>query len=123
MIQDRVDGLGVSGAEVVLAGDTIDITVPGVQGDRARSLGQTAQLEFRKVVDAQPVGAGGGAGTAPSVPRVPAPGADPAAAPQGMGVPTESAVLPVAAVTGTPRSAATPGPSRRRSGSRRCTPV
>lgn len=50
IIETRVNGLGVSGAEVVLEGDHITITVPGDQGDDARLLGQTAQLRFREVI-------------------------------------------------------------------------
>ncbi|MGZ8749464.1 MAG: protein translocase subunit SecD [Pseudonocardia sp.] len=50
IIEQRVNGLGVSGAEVVLDGTNITITVPGEEGDQARSLGQTAQLRFREVV-------------------------------------------------------------------------
>ena len=54
IIEQRVNGLGVSGAEVVLDGDNITITVPGDAGEQARSLGQTAQLRFRPVIG-QPV--------------------------------------------------------------------
>ncbi|NMH94100.1 protein translocase subunit SecD, partial [Pseudonocardia bannensis] len=50
IIEQRVNGLGVSGAEVVLDGNNLTITVPGEEGDQARSLGQTAQLRFREVV-------------------------------------------------------------------------
>lgn len=50
IISQRVDGLGVSGAEVVLDGNQIVITVPGAGGDQAKTLGQTAQLGFRKVI-------------------------------------------------------------------------
>jgi preprotein translocase subunit SecD len=50
IIEQRVNGLGVSGAEVVLDGSNITITVPGEEGDQARSLGQTAQLRFREVI-------------------------------------------------------------------------
>ena len=50
IIEQRVNGLGVSGAEVVLDGTNLTITVPGEEGDQARSLGQTAQLRFREVV-------------------------------------------------------------------------
>ncbi len=56
IIEQRVNGLGVSGAEVVLDGDNITITVPGDAGEQARSLGQTAQLRFRPVIG-QPVSA------------------------------------------------------------------
>lgn len=64
IIEQRVNGLGVSGAEVVLDGDNITITVPGDGGEQARSLGQTAQLRFRPVVGS-PVSAAPAAATAP----------------------------------------------------------
>lgn len=44
IIESRVNGLGVSGAEVVIDGDNIVITVPGDDSGQARALGQTAQL-------------------------------------------------------------------------------
>ncbi|MFC5062460.1 protein translocase subunit SecD [Actinomycetospora atypica] len=50
IIEQRVNGLGVSGAEVVQNGNNLVITVPGTSGDQARSLGQTARLYFRPVV-------------------------------------------------------------------------
>jgi preprotein translocase subunit SecD len=71
IIQERVDGLGVGGAEVVLDGSNLTITVPGQEGEQARSLGQTAQLRFREVI------AGPFAATPPAAP----PTADPAAPP------------------------------------------
>ena len=74
IIEQRVNGLGVSGAEVVLDGDNITITVPGDAGEQARSLGQTAQLRFRPVIG-QPVSAARRSGPAPAAPA-PAPGAD-----------------------------------------------
>ena len=52
-----MNGLGVSGAEVVLDGTNLTITVPGDKGDQARSLGETARLYFRPVLDRQPAGA------------------------------------------------------------------
>ncbi|WP_214365896.1 protein translocase subunit SecD [Pseudonocardia sp. H11422] len=86
IIEQRVNGLGVSGAEVVLDGNNLTITVPGEEGDQARSLGQTAQLRFREVVGgpiaATPAGAttpGDAGSTAPGAPAdggaAPAPGA------------------------------------------------
>jgi preprotein translocase subunit SecD len=51
IIEQRVNGLGVSGAEVVQNGNNLVITVPGQAGDQARSLGQTARLYFRPVVE------------------------------------------------------------------------
>ncbi|MEJ3654804.1 protein translocase subunit SecD [Actinomycetes bacterium KLBMP 9759] len=84
IIQERVDGLGVGGAEVVLDGNNLTITVPGQDGERARSLGQTAQLRFREVI----------AGPVPFTPAPPAaPGTvqgDPAAPPAGGQAPPPS---------------------------------
>ncbi|MGH3621356.1 MAG: protein translocase subunit SecD [Sciscionella sp.] len=56
IIETRVNGLGVSGTEVLLDGDNIVITVPGEQGQQAKDLGQTAKLTFRKVVSAVAAG-------------------------------------------------------------------
>jgi preprotein translocase subunit SecD len=50
----RVNGLGVSGSEVVVDGDDLVITVPGTDGNEARNLGQTAQLFIRPVIQAVP---------------------------------------------------------------------
>jgi preprotein translocase subunit SecD len=117
IIEERVNGLGVSGAEVVLEGDNLLITVPGQEGEQARSLGQTAQLRFREVVggpvpvappappaappgqsaEPAPPAPGDGATNAPAAPpAAPAPGQG---QPQGMGdpaAPVERDVAPVA---------------------------
>jgi preprotein translocase subunit SecD len=55
IITSRVDGLGVSGSEVVIDGDNLVITVPGNDSSEARNLGQTAKLYIRPVVHAVPV--------------------------------------------------------------------
>ncbi|AKK27388.1 protein translocase subunit SecD [Mycobacterium sp. EPa45] len=89
IIGARVNGLGVSGSEVVIDGDNLVITVPGNDGNEARNLGQTARLFIRPVIG-QPIpveaikqqmqaAAPGGAGPGGPVPA-PAPGA-PAPAP------------------------------------------
>lgn len=57
LIEVRVNGLGVSGAEVVRDGNNLTITVPGADSEGAKGLGQTARLAFRKVIG-QPVPAG-----------------------------------------------------------------
>jgi preprotein translocase subunit SecD len=83
IIEARVNGLGVSGAEVVLNGSNVVITVPGARGDEARSLGQTAKLGFRKVIGAEPV---------QPAPTTPAPSsAPPSNAPQSNAPPSGSA--------------------------------
>ncbi|MFZ2176619.1 MAG: protein translocase subunit SecD, partial [Rhodococcus sp. (in: high G+C Gram-positive bacteria)] len=53
IIETRVNGLGVSGSEVVIDGDNLVITVPGDDGAQARSLGQTARLYIRPVQTSQ----------------------------------------------------------------------
>jgi preprotein translocase subunit SecD len=54
IISSRVNGLGVSGSEVVVDGDNLVITVPGSDGNEARNLGQTARLYIRPVIQAVP---------------------------------------------------------------------
>ncbi len=51
IIEQRVNGIGVSGSEVVVQGSNIVITVPGDDGKQARALGQTARLYIRPVID------------------------------------------------------------------------
>ncbi|RTL66778.1 MAG: protein translocase subunit SecD [Pseudonocardiaceae bacterium] len=136
IIERRVNGLGVSGAEVVLDGTNINITVPGNGGDEAKSLGQTAQLRIRPVL--QSAAAGPAAGGAPTAPGGTAgqggtgqdgtgtgSGAPATGRPQGMGAldTSHGAVAPVSYSTplpaqqtppltpgtGTPQAPATPG--------------
>ncbi|ONI74946.1 protein-export membrane protein SecD [Actinosynnema sp. ALI-1.44] len=54
IIETRVNGQGINGAEIVLDGNNIVITVPGDGGEKAKELGQTATLGFRKVIEAVP---------------------------------------------------------------------
>ncbi|WP_018600388.1 protein translocase subunit SecD [Mycobacterium sp. 155] len=95
IISARVDGLGVSGSEVVIDGNNLVITVPGNDGNEARNLGQTARLYIRPVIhampaqpkQAQPPAGAPGAPPVPGVPGAPpvpgAPGALPGEPPQG----------------------------------------
>ncbi|ALI26624.1 Protein-export membrane protein SecD-like protein [Mycolicibacterium fortuitum] len=130
IISARVDGLGVSGSEVVIDGDNLVITVPGNDGSEARNLGQTARLYIRPVVHAMPAKppaqqgqqAPGAPGTpaapgapAPGMPGAPAapgavpglPGAIPGLAPVAPGVPGEAPAAPPA---GAPVPAPQPRP-------------
>jgi preprotein translocase subunit SecD len=52
ILTNRVDGLGVSGAQVNLQGKNVVVSVPGVTDARAvlKAVGQTAQLLFRPVL-------------------------------------------------------------------------
>ncbi|WP_075726386.1 protein translocase subunit SecD [Corynebacterium aquilae] len=51
ILENRVNGMGVSGAEVKTDGDTLVITVPGEDTSQARALGRTSQLLFRPVAE------------------------------------------------------------------------
>lgn len=53
ILEQRVNGMGVSGAEVVTNGNTLVITVPGEDTTQAQAVGATSQLLFRPVA-AQP---------------------------------------------------------------------
>ncbi|WP_179273354.1 MULTISPECIES: protein translocase subunit SecD [unclassified Rhodococcus (in: high G+C Gram-positive bacteria)] len=84
IIETRVNGLGVSGSEVVIDGDNLVITVPGDDSSQARTLGQTARLFIRPVLGSVAPSAGENAGSQqtpvdPGAPTDPAAPADPAA--------------------------------------------
>jgi preprotein translocase subunit SecD len=104
IIESRVNGLGVAGSEVVIDGNNLVITVPGSDGQQAKSLATTAKLYIRPVVGQPlPVGPDGkvqtggepapGAeqpGTPPANPPAPAPGAGQQAPAPGASPGTES---------------------------------
>ena len=50
ILENRVNGMGVSGANVIVDGTSLVITVPGEDTSQARAVGQTSQLLFRPVV-------------------------------------------------------------------------
>jgi preprotein translocase subunit SecD len=100
IISARVNGLGVSGSEVVVDGDNLVITVPGNDSSEARNLGQTARLYIRPVIHAIPAagqgqptppGGQGVPGAAPGAPGVPGLPGGPLGAP---GVPGGAAGAP-----------------------------
>jgi len=92
IISARVNGLGVSGSEVVVDGDNLVITVPGKDGSEARNLGQTARLYIRPVLNSMPAQSAEPkpepAPGAPAPPGQPAPGAP---APSGQPAPAQPA--------------------------------
>src|SRR6185437_10315205 len=115
IISARVNGLGVSGSEVIVDGDNLVITVPGTDGNEARNLGQTARLYIRPVINALPVDSAGMQGG----PRLPAPrgprgqpGRPGAPAPGGQpGAPAPGAPAPAPGVApGAPAPAPAPAP-------------
>jgi len=81
IIETRVNGIGVSGSEVLVDGNNLVITVPGDNSSQARTLGQTAKLTFRGVVQAV------GAAPAPAPPPPPPPAPPP---PQGRVLPAQA---------------------------------
>lgn len=126
IIETRVNGIGVSGAEVVLDGSNVIITVPGDEGEQAKSLGRTAKLGFRKVVTAVPAAspqqpqqpAPGGTTPAPggqTPPTAPGAGQQQPPTPQGRPAPAQPPTEPSAPGTSTAPSA--PAPSAAQDGS------
>jgi preprotein translocase subunit SecD len=118
IISSRVDGLGVSGSEVVIDGDNLVITVPGNDGNEARNLGQTARLYIRPVVHSMPAREAAPAAGQPGAPAEGAPPGAPAAPgmPPGLipGLPAPGAVAPPAdQAPPAPAPAGTPTPQPR----------
>ncbi|MGE2734312.1 protein translocase subunit SecD [Mycolicibacterium vaccae] len=104
IISSRVDGLGVSGSEVIIDGQNLVITVPGNDGSEARSLGQTARLYIRPVIHAIP-------SEAAMPPEEAPPGAPPGGAPEvPPGVIPGLPGAPGEPVPGAPAPAGEPGP-------------
>ena len=54
IIRQRVNGAGVSEAEVVVQGQNIVVSVPGGNRSSIKNVTQTAQLRFREVLDSAP---------------------------------------------------------------------
>ncbi len=117
IIETRVNGLGVSGSEVIIDGDNLVITVPGDDSSQARSLGQTARLFIRPVITSGPAlnaAAQTPAPTPAAVPPAPtqtAPAAPPAAPqPQSRPFPEQDPVTTTPAAPSTPAAPTTPAP-------------
>ncbi|GAB1512816.1 protein translocase subunit SecD [Actinophytocola sp. KF-1] len=104
IIETRVNGIGVSGTEVVLDGNNIIITVPGEEGEQAKDLGQTAQLRFRAVIG-QPQAA-----TPPAQEEQPSESTEPSTPPSsGASTPPSSeSSTPPSAGEGTPQGRPAP---------------
>ncbi|MGH3913870.1 MAG: protein translocase subunit SecD [Pseudonocardiaceae bacterium] len=126
IIEERVNGIGVGGAEVILDGTNLIITVPGENGDQARTLGQTAKLYFRPVSAQQaagpplqatpttPVPEGGGPApsevpSAPTTPETPVP--EPSPVPEGAPVPVAPQLAQPPPGEPTPSAPAPPPPA------------
>ncbi|WP_344968307.1 protein translocase subunit SecD [Streptosporangium fragile] len=103
IIRDRVNGSGISDAEVAKSGDNIVISVPGVgQEEVVKLVGTTAELRFRQVLAIGP-GTPAPPGELPT--QAPTPTPSPAAS-GGQG-----ATTPTPSRSAAPRQTAEPGPS------------
>ncbi|MBE1494174.1 preprotein translocase subunit SecD [Amycolatopsis lexingtonensis] len=109
IIERRVNGIGVSGTEVLLDGNNVVITVPGEQGDQAKNLGKTAKLGFRKVVAnaTQPV-VPPQTTTPPPATGTPTSGAPTSGAPSSSKPPASSSAPPSSPAAGGGGAAAAP---------------
>ncbi|MER7503127.1 protein translocase subunit SecD [Nonomuraea pusilla] len=109
IIRDRVNGTGISDAEVAKSGDNIIISIPGVgQSEAIKLVATTAELRFRQVLAMQ----------ATQVPQnlsteAPTPGASPSASATQSGQPksSPSAGAPSASPTGKALSSALTAPT------------
>ncbi|SEG90707.1 preprotein translocase subunit SecD [Nonomuraea solani] len=105
IIRDRVNGTGISDAEVAKSGDNIIISIPGVgQSEAVKLVATTAELRFRQVL----------AMAATEVPQelatnAPTPSGSPSAAPSQSAKPSSSAKPSTSESAGAPK--ATPSPT------------
>jgi preprotein translocase subunit SecD len=100
IMRERVNGLGVSEAEVTKQGNNVIVVqVPGQGQERVvKTIGTTAKLEFRQVMVAEPVG----------VPQQPVP--PPTPAPSGK---ASKSAKPSGSATPTGKASASPSPKGR----------
>lgn len=104
IIENRVNGLGVSGSEVAIEGENLVITVPGDDGQQARALATTAKLYIRPVLQASPPIAGAQQ-TPPAqqtAPGATTPAPEPAPAPAEQPSEPQQRVFPAQAPTNEP---------------------
>ncbi|MHA3702933.1 protein translocase subunit SecD [Jatrophihabitans sp. YIM 134969] len=116
IIEDRVNGRGVSNSEVAIEGSNrITVTIPGKKADEIDNIGTTALLTFRPLVagpfpatpqaTATPTASGSGATSGAATPPASqsasvAPTGTPTAAPSSSGAsPQDNAARPLAAAT------------------------
>ncbi|WP_326823633.1 protein translocase subunit SecD [Streptosporangium sp. NBC_01756] len=96
IIRNRVNGSGISDAEVAKSGDNIVISVPGVgQEEVVKLVGTTAELRFRQVLAVT-------AGSPPPPGQLPTEAPTPAASPTATGKQNSKAPKPSQTVTPSP---------------------
>jgi len=112
IIRSRVNGIGVAEAEVVTQGNNVVISVPGKGREEViNTIGSTAQLRFREVLQELPPGPGTGTpAVSPSPAASPAPAA-PAATPSPSASPRGRAVTRDLLAAGAPAPAAPAAPA------------
>ena len=109
IISSRVNGLGVSGSEVVIDGQNLVITVPGNDGNEARNLGQTARLYIRPVIHSMPAaGQQPPPGQAPPGGAPGVPGGVPGGLPGAPGIPGGAPGMPPLIAPAEPQAPITP---------------
>jgi preprotein translocase subunit SecD len=115
IISDRVNGLGVSSAEVAIqGGDRIVVSVPGKNGDDIKDVGSTALLQFRplmiQAISAAPAATGS---ASPSASGTATPSATATAKPTGSASAKPSGATTSASPRGrvVPRALAAPTPT------------
>ncbi|MFI6788996.1 protein translocase subunit SecD [Nonomuraea sp. NPDC050383] len=103
IIRERVNGRGISDAEVAKSGDNIVISIPGVgQSEAIKLVATTAELRFRQVLAME----------ATQLPQeLPTQAPSPGATPSGSASPAGTASPSAKPQTTSTRSAGTPGPS------------
>src|SRR4051812_47378813 len=99
ILRQRVNGQGVSAAEVVVQGDQIIISVPGGNRDAVSRVTQAAQMEFRRVLEAT-------ASAPPITPTTPA-----STVPTGAPTPKPTTTAGKRVLSSALTAAATPSPS------------
>jgi len=104
ILRQRVDGQGVSAAEIVVQGDQIIVSVPGGNRDAVSRVTQAAQMEFRQVLEER--ASTPSAASVPTVTPSTTAKATPSSQPKSQPSPTHSRALS-AALT----AAASPSPS------------
>ncbi|GAA3508600.1 protein translocase subunit SecD [Streptosporangium album] len=96
IIRNRVNGSGISDAEVAKSGDNIVISVPGVgQEEVVKLVGTTAELRFRQVLAVA-------AGSPPPPGQLPTEAPTPSASPTATGKQTSKAPRPSQSATSSP---------------------
>jgi preprotein translocase subunit SecD len=115
IMRERVNGLGVSEAEVTKQGNNVIVVqVPGQGQERVvKLIGTTAKLEFRQVMVAEPVGVPQPTSTPTPTPsgktsKSPKPSGSPSASGKASTSPSPKGRALAQALTGTPKPSGTP---------------